>query len=80
MTHLLTIGGSEMLGEELTDETSEVLTLPRAEQFPQEWDQLDRALPTRGRGGIVPDVRPRMRKLREPCRDDETTGPVPAVP
>jgi hypothetical protein len=43
MTHLPTIGGSEMLGEELTDEASEVLALSRAEPFPQERDQLDRA-------------------------------------
>jgi hypothetical protein len=43
MTHLLTIDRSEMPGEELTDETSEVLSLSRAESVPQGWDQLGRA-------------------------------------
>jgi hypothetical protein len=43
MMHLLRIGGSEMPGEELTDETSEVLSLSRAESVPQGWDQLGRA-------------------------------------
>jgi hypothetical protein len=43
MTHLLTIDRSEMPGEELTDETGEVLTLSRAESFPEGWDQFGRA-------------------------------------
>jgi hypothetical protein len=34
MTHLLTIGSPEMLGEELTDETSDVLPLSRGESVP----------------------------------------------
>jgi hypothetical protein len=80
MKHLLTIDRSEMPGEELTDETSEVLALSRAESVPEGWDQLGRAWPACGRGGIVRDVRPRMRDLLEFGRDDGTTGPVPAVP
>jgi hypothetical protein len=43
MTHLLTIDGSEMPGEELTDETSEVLPLSQAESIPEGWDQFGRA-------------------------------------
>ena len=80
MTHLLTIDRSEMPGEELTDETSEVLALSRAESVPEGWDQLGRARPTRGRGGTVRDVHLRMRDLLEIGRDDGTTGPVRAVP
>jgi hypothetical protein len=43
MTHLLTIDRSEMPGEELTDETSEVLPLSRAESLPKGSDQFGRA-------------------------------------
>jgi hypothetical protein len=43
MKHLRTVDGSEMLGEKLTDETSEVLPLSRAESVPEGWDQLGRA-------------------------------------
>jgi hypothetical protein len=43
MTHLLTIDRPEMPGEELTDETSEVLALSRAQSLPERWDQLGRA-------------------------------------
>jgi hypothetical protein len=43
MTHLLTIDRSEMPGEELTDETSEVLALSQAESIPEGRDQFGRA-------------------------------------
>jgi hypothetical protein len=43
MLNPLTMGGPEMLGAELTDESREVLALSRAEPLPQEWDPLDRA-------------------------------------
>ena len=43
MTHLLTIDRLEMPGEELADETSEVLALSWAESVPEGWDQFGRA-------------------------------------
>jgi hypothetical protein len=43
MKHLRTVGGPGMPGEELTDETSEVLALCRAESVSEGWDQRGRA-------------------------------------